>query len=156
MYKVVPKWEEERIDLLQEEAFAEAFNDIFECEESEIEYDSDDESWTSWSSWSDDLPFMEEPDYRLDDILDMQGRFRSLTESGIFVSADILNEWYDVPNTYNYFIYEDPMHVYNQNMFVSKHSVSPPKGRHGKRFYKKQDVDSFSLELICVPSDYKI
>jgi len=159
MYKVVPKWEEERLELLQEEAFAEAFDDVFVVEERDPSVtDSDVSEGEEWDFGSDSdfsdyqWPNMyEEVDYRMDDILGLQERFQTLNRSGIAIHAEFLsNYWYNVISTYDRFVYEDTR-THIENMFVSKHqAIQEGKSSQGvARGYQDAPMGMF-LVIVCV------
>ena len=82
MYKIVPKWEEDRLQKVQEEAFAEVFDNIIESDSSsewssDWSFDTDSEDDDDWfpENW-----FRE--DSRMYELIDMQERFKTLMRSG--------------------------------------------------------------------------
>jgi hypothetical protein len=165
MYKVVPKWEEERLELLQEEAFAEAFDDVFVVEEGDpsdtdsnvSEGDSEEWDFGSDSDFSDYYQadqwpnIYEEVDYRMDDILGLQERFHTLNRSGIAIHAEFLsNYWYNVISTYDRFVYEDTR-THIENMFVSKHqAIQEGKTSQGVARGYQDDPMGMFLVIVCV------
>jgi len=123
MYKVVPVWEEERLEMLKDEVFAEALEEVL-APADDSEYEGTESEWSSESE--------SEFDYRMYDILDIEERITALNRAGIPIHAEFLSEWYDVVSEYEHFFYEDER-SYLENMFVSKHPLGPSKGRHGTR-----------------------
>jgi hypothetical protein len=155
MYKVVPKWEEERIEQMQEEAFAEALEDVLldipVAEETDFGDDDSDSEWSfDGSSEETDSDWSyrdEEPvDYRMDDLLEIQERFGILNRAGVMINTDLLSsDWYSVFPDYERVFYEDDR-SYRKNLFVSKHQGSLLKSfRCGKRIHEKNDFALMEL-----------
>lgn len=144
MFKMIPKWEEERIEQQREDAFAEAcetiFNEEVEEDETEVEdedeYDEedDDETW-EMDSEDDDDEYSREwdwviPDLRLRNLTNIQRRFNEYSIFGIDPSVFIDAYVYGATFTNERVYYDDPN---DDALFVSKYS--------GKRLA--------SREIIC-------
>jgi len=144
MYKIIPKWEEERYYEQRDEAFAEAFDQIFEEPEthqpeplfdsvSESESESETESVWEYDSQEDEdedeeenCPFsFEYDDERLDELSSVQSEFNRYSISGLDPSEFVQAYAYGVILDHQSEFYEDfPTKEY---MFVSKQGPKPRK-----------------------------
>ena len=123
MYKVLDDWEDERIELKEQEAFQEVFDSVFESEEDtwdddddEEEYDDDDDS--TWSDW---WTPQDENEQRMEQLRDLQKRFQLLQSVGVPVHPELLDDtWYDVFSEREHMVYDNSFwHV--MNLFVSRY-----------------------------------
>lgn len=157
MYKVVDQWEKERFDQKNEESFAEAFESLFESdeedeedeeewdEEEDLEEDSDEED-SEEGEWD-----FTEPDYRLEDIQELQSRFSALRTGGFFIEPEFLGDYYIVVSESAPDFYNDDCGP--KNIFVSKHKGAMGNQRRcGARVLGKLDAAASTevLLLICV------
>lgn len=178
MYKIMDIWEQERFEKKNQEAFGEAFDNLFETETiqnnvlnlDEVDSDSDSEygdyseqdfgpisdtdsdiDSLSDSDWSQFSGWGITQDYRLLDIQEMQNRYRILQNSGFGIESELLeNDYYEVFNDYEHFWFEDtPI----KNLFISNHiGMQNGEKRCGARATGKRDAAPIELAvvLICV------
>jgi hypothetical protein len=150
MFKMIPKWEEERIEQQREDAFAEACETIFNEENEESIHeehavwsdlddddDDDDDTWEMDSEYDDDEDYEYSrawdwviPDLRLRNLTNIQRRFNEYSIFGIdpsvFIDAYVYGATFKNERVY----YDVPN---DDTLFVSKYS--------GKRLA--------SREIIC-------
>lgn len=171
MYKVAREWEKERVDKKNEEAFSQAFDEIFEeYSDSESEYSDSESDTDSWETWSDSEPETESDvpppppvfetsetssgpwkdghysDFILYEIKLLQKEYKKSMELGVDF------DWY--LDNYGFFVIEDPPTVYIEddvfphmkNLFVSNHKSMVRNKRSGKRVASKNDT-SFTMVL---------
>lgn len=158
MYKVIPLWEEERFEQKNQEAFAEAFENIIEEFENFEEYsdsDSDSDSWeTDNDAESDDmLPETYISEYRsemtLEDIMFIQERFNLLNTGGFLIEPEFIeNDYYKITTNYKTYFYED---ITPDEKFISKHKgTRQGLKRIGARRMEKVTQSEESLVVIVV------
>jgi hypothetical protein len=99
MYKVLDKWEEERVELQGQEVFNQMFDELLE-DVSDSSEDWEDDDWDSedWDSeeeedWEDFCPPVFE-DERMSDLRDLQERFRLIQQSGFTMSPELLSDYW--------------------------------------------------------------
>jgi hypothetical protein len=158
MYKVVDQWEQERFDKKNEESFAEVFDSLFEPEdpeeddpeeddpEEEDPEEEDPEEEDPEGEWN-----FDEPDYRLEDIQELQSRFSALRTGGFFIEPEFLGDYYTVVSDGATGFYDDD--CCPKNLFVSKHKGTMGNQRRcGARVLGKLDAAASTevLLLICV------
>lgn len=161
MYKVADTWDQERFEQKNQEAFAEAFENIIEefenfYEDSESDTDSeideDDESDSDSDFWYPE-GFSE---YRsintLDDMMFIQERFGLLQRAGYQIETELLeNSYYDIARCYAYNWYED---FSVAEKFVSKHKgAQQGRKRVGARRLEKVSQPEENIEfsiIVCV------
>jgi hypothetical protein len=142
MHKIVKEWEEESFDKHNQDAFAEAIDYILnDDEEDEDDYEpeepyesqeeeEEEEDTDLESEYNFFFPDEEESesgsgywtyhDTRIQDLIDIEKRFKILFNSGIDIEPELLvNEYYEICNTYERAWYED-FCVNDKTIFVSK------------------------------------
>lgn len=118
MYKVLDEWEQERIDLIEQQAFEEVFEDVLEDafeSDPDLSSDSDEESddeVDSWNDedWGDDEEWVDPPPGQqfLENIRYIQERFHLIRNSGLTVNSELLDDtWYDIFRCYEHVFYEN-------------------------------------------------
>jgi len=120
MYKVLDEWEQERIDLIEQQAFEEVFEEVLEeAFESDPDLSEDDEvdSWNDedWGddedSWNDDEDWDLDPppgQQFMENIRYIQERFQLLRDSGLTVNSELLDDtWYELFRSYQHVFYEN-------------------------------------------------
>jgi len=144
MYKLERVWEQERIEKMNQEAFNEEFDYIFEEEESDWETsseassESDTESETESESESEQEQVFEEPkfqmfedffdddkyysDYMLGEIEELQKSYQKAMELGVCFDWYVHNHMF-----YNFsyeprYIIEDDVFPHERNLFVSNYN----------------------------------
>ena len=145
MYKVVEEWEQERFDKKNEESFAEVFESLFE--DSEEEWDSDEEDSEEWDSDSEEEWDFTEPDYRLEDIQELQNRFSMLRSGGFFIEPEFLCDYYTVVRDTESECYDD---CAPKDLFVSKHKGVGNQRRCGARVLGKRDAASVAEVVVII------
>jgi hypothetical protein len=120
MYKVLDEWEQERIDLMEQQAFEEVFEDVLEeafepdpdllpLSEDEDDSDESDSSYSAWDDDSDDDWGEPPPGQQfLENIRYIQERFQLLRDSGLTVNSELLDDtWYELFRSYQHVFYEN-------------------------------------------------
>jgi hypothetical protein len=125
MYKVLDEWEQERIDLLEQQAFEEVFEDVLEEafetdpdllsddeEEEEAEETDDDatgsDSYSESDLWDDDWGEPPPGQQFMENIRYIQERFQLLRDSGLTVNSELLDDtWYELFRSYQHVFYEN-------------------------------------------------
>jgi hypothetical protein len=162
MFKVIPKWDEERYEQKSQEAFAEAFENIMEDFQNEsdtesdtdsdideygsdFDFDEDDDTqwWTPSYSWRSEMT--------LDDIMYIQERFNLLSRSGYVIEPEILeNDYYKLTINSGTYWYENTP----TEDFVSKHKgVRQGHKRIGARRMEKVTrslEELVEIVVVCV------
>jgi hypothetical protein len=179
MHKVVDAWETERFEKKNEEAFSQAFDDIFEAEESDggsdgngyhTQEDSDtDSDWETSSEY--DLPSLESedredredrdsefPPFRAEDlyseyvkgeIILLQKEYKKAMELGLDFEWYHENSWFFEIEPPQTVVIEDDVFPHFKNLFVSNHKSVLQGRRVGKRVPPKTDA-SFTTVLVFV------
>jgi hypothetical protein len=173
MHKVVDEWDRERAFKKNEDAFNQAFDDIFEEIESESEFDPDSESDTDSDSesWETDSGSGSEPErnpvsrehdlwsinsekdyyseYMLGEIVHLQKAYQKAEELGIDFEWYYQNEWLLEIEPSKTIIIEDDVFPHFKNLFISNHKNSVKKKRVGKRVPTKTD-SGFTAVFVVV------
>jgi hypothetical protein len=169
MHKVVDEWDRERTVKKCEDAFNQAFDDIFDFEEgsefdpdseADSDSDSDSDSWET-ASWDTQEPEPEphfarnnsEKDYYteyiLGEIVHLQKAYQKAEELGLDFEWYLQNEWLFEIEPSRTVMIEDDVFPHFKNLFVSNHKQSFRNKRVGKRVSAKTDT-GFTTVFVLV------
>ena len=163
MHKVVDEWDMERAVKKNEDAFNQAFEDIFDEEDSE----SDTESWDTVSENDDENENDDEDEkddedlwslksgkdyyseYILGEIVLLQKAYQKAEELGLDFEWYFQNSWFfDIEPSETVYI-EDDVFPHFKNLFISNHKQSVRNKRVGKRVSDKTDT-GFTAVFVVV------
>jgi hypothetical protein len=152
MHKVVNEWDKERILKKNEEAFNQAFEDIFDESDEEEEEDSDSDSWETMSGESDMFPDYNKElysQYMLEEIKLLQKEYQKAEELGLDFEWYYENSWFfDIEPSKTVYV-EDDVFPHFKNLFVSNHKSVMQNKHIGKRVPKQTDA-SFTTVFVVV------
>jgi hypothetical protein len=169
MQKIVKTWEQERIDKRNEDAFNQAFDEIFEgstiseISSEEEETSSEEEGWETDSDIShveetfpvpEATPFEPEPieeefnfswkfnysDFILEEIKGLQKDYQKAMDLGVEFDWYLDNfDYFDIEKGNTIIIYYEMSYIIESNIFVSKYPTVLRNKRIGKRVLPKID-----------------
>jgi len=176
MRKVIKSWEQERIDKKNEEAFGQAFDEIF-FEEDTSSFDDEDNSTTSeeegWDTDNEEpVEEQEEGGYHtqedeepppplftswkfnysqfiLDEIKQLQKDYQKAMDLGVDFDWYLDNiEYFDIEQSSNMYI-EDDVFPHTKNLFVSRYTGVSQNKRNSARVSLKNDkFFTFVMSLV--------
>jgi flagellar motor protein MotB len=177
MRKVISTWEQERIDKKNEEAFSQAFDEIFF--EEDTSFDDDDEETSSdeeeEEGWETDPDVVEEeggyhtqeeeeeevPSYFttwkfnysqfiLEEIKQLQKDYQKAMDLGVDFDWYLDNiEYFDIEKPGTFYVYYDMISILEKNLFVSRYTGVSRNKRNSARVSLKNDT-FFTLVLLSL------